>query len=128
MKKTGMMVTVFGGALGNLLLKVKLQNRNNFPVKHRAVFSISLLVSKGKVKTFRYDFWGDYLALLQYLWRIHSRIPTSPSFPTPPLLPPYQNPHMRMSLHVQWCRRVGVPHKVTDPTDKIGGRYFGQGT
>lgn len=50
-------------------------------------FSISLLVSKGKVKLFRYDFWGDYSVLLQYLWRIHSRIPTFPSFPTAPLPP-----------------------------------------
>lgn len=129
-----MMVMVFWGPLGNLLLKVKLQNMNNFHVKHvfsmfQAVFSISLLVSKGKVKPFCYDFWGDYSVLLQYLsvedsfQDIHL-----PFIPHCTLAAPYQNLHMLTSLHVQWCWRAGAPYMVTDPAEKTGGQYFGQGT
>ena len=51
-----------------------------------------------------------------------------PFIPHCTLASSYQNLHMLTSLHVQWCWRAGAPYMVTDPADKTGGRYFGQGT
>lgn len=72
----------------------------------RHFFPMFLFASKGEVKPFHYDLWGDYSVLPQYPWKIGSR--------TPPflLLPGIPKSADAQVLYVQRCRRIGPPYLV----------------